>query len=239
MRFAGWLLFWGIALGLTAWMTDLDDMIRASIAAGHLLDWLMGAFCFLWLLLILKVPWDLFFQAQQVRFELSRAQERGIAVPAGRGEYLRGLQRKLGWLAIGAHLVSAAVVALATFFSQGQIGTYFAGFYLVSTAFRPLAAGYVILTRKLRGIEEETFFPREDAVALRLRVETLEEREKQAAEELRQEAQARAEETRELRQNVHALTREFETTLSRLTDNQEVIKGVQAFVRLIHQANGS
>ena len=49
----------------------------------------------------------------------------------------------------------------------------------------------------------------------------------------------RESEYRELRQSIHAVSREFETTVSRLTDNQEVIKGIQAFVRLITQsANG-
>ena len=34
-----------------------------------------------------------------------------------------------------------------------------------------------------------------------------------------------------------ALGREFETTLARLTDNQDVIRGIQAFVRLIGRAD--
>jgi len=58
----------------------------------------------------------------------------------------------------------------------------------------------------------------------------------QHREGLRQESQKREAKTHELRQTTHAFSRELETTVSRLTDNQEVIKGIQAFVRLVAQA---
>ena len=41
----------------------------------------MGVLCFLWLLVILKAPWDLYFQALQVSFEMQRSRERQIALP--------------------------------------------------------------------------------------------------------------------------------------------------------------
>ena len=47
----------------------LEDIIRRSIEAGHLLDWVMGGFSLVWLMVILKAPWDLFFQANAVAFE--------------------------------------------------------------------------------------------------------------------------------------------------------------------------
>lgn len=238
----GTLLVLGV-VGTVAWMLGLGDVVRASVAAGHLLDWIMGGFCLLWLLILLKVPWDLYFQAQQVAFELQRAGERKIVVPVERDAYIRALRRRLGWLAVGGHLFSAALVALVAYFSHGQVGYYFAGFYLVSTVFRPAVAGYVYLRQKLRAIAEETHFPREDIGTVLDRLERQEitvrdltDQVRECREALVQETQERAAETYELRQNVHALSREFETTISRLSDNQEVIKGVQAFVRLIAQS---
>jgi uncharacterized coiled-coil DUF342 family protein len=123
------------------------------------------------------------------------------------------------------------------------VGYYFALFYLVSTLFRPALAGYVYLTRKLQALNKESRYPREDVVEMRQNLrwqETtlrdLADQMKECREELQREALARGTEDRELRQNVHALSREFETTVSRLTDNQEVIKGIQAFVRLVAQS---
>src|SRR5437899_318411 len=68
-------LFLMVALGI--WVLKIDDVARASIAAGHLLDWVTGGLCLVWLLVILKAPWDLYFQAQAVSFEFQRSRERG------------------------------------------------------------------------------------------------------------------------------------------------------------------
>jgi hypothetical protein len=238
-----WTLFWLAVAGAVAWLLGLDDMVRASLSAGRLLDWVMGVLCLLWLLAILKWPWDLYFQAQAVAFEQQRSRERGIAIVPGREAYIRTLRRRLGWLAVGAHLFSAAFVAGVASFTGGEVGYYFAAFYLVSTAFRPAVAGYVYLSRKLQAIGKEARYPREDVVDLQAKVKAQEEnartftRElKELREELRRETQTRDAETRALRQSVHAVSREFETTVSRLTDNQEVIRGIQAFVRLVSQS---
>jgi hypothetical protein len=216
--------------------------IHASLQT-HLLDWVMGAFCLLWLLIILKVPWDLYFQAQEVFFELQRARERGIPTPQGRDAYIRILRTRLLWLSLAAHLVSAAFVAGIAYATHGLIGYYFAVFYLVSTAFRPAIAGYVYLSRKLRAIGKEAHYPREDVLELRERLRLQEEEIKNLRAIARQQDQALQEETarregatRELRQRVQDISREFESAISRLTDNQEVIKGIQAFVRLISQS---
>lgn len=240
---ACWTLFLLAILGLVAWLLGLGDAVRHSLQAGHLLDWIMGLLCFLWLLVILKAPWDLYFQALEVSFDLKRSQEKGIPIPAGREAYLHALRRRLGWLAVGAHLFSAALIAGVAYYSGGKIGYYFAAFYLASTVFRPAVAGYVYLERKLRAINQEVRYPREDVVEIReklkwqeITIRDLTDQMKDCRQGIEQEKHAREAETWELRQNVHALGREFETTVSRLTDNQEVIKGIQAFVRLIAQS---
>lgn len=249
MKFFGTLFSVMLTLGLAAlaiWMLDLGDVVRASLAAGHLLDWVMGTLCLLWLGVILKVPWDLYFQAQAVTFELQRSQERGVQIVAGREQYLRRLRSRLGWLAVGAHVASAALIALITYFTGGAVGYYFAAFYLIATFFRPAAAGYVYLSGKLSAIAEEVRYPREDIVELRRRFDAQNQNGKELWERvlaletsLSNERAERAGETRELRQNVHNIGREFESTISRLTDNQEIIKGIQAFVRLVAQSANS
>ncbi len=239
-----WVLFWLAVVGVVAWLLGLGDLVRASLSAGHLLDWVIGFLCFLWLLVILKAPWDIYFQAHEVAFELQRSQERRIAIAPGREEYIRRLKWRLLWLAIGAHVLSAALVAAVAYFARREVGYYFAAFYLVSTAFRPAAAGYVYLTRKLRAIGEEVRYPREDVKEMRMQVHLHEEKLRVLSEQvehmwqnLEREAAARDSVDRELRQNIHAISREFETTVSRLTDNQEVLRGIQAFVRLIAQSS--
>jgi hypothetical protein len=234
------LRWWGLlflaVVGTLAWLLGFGDVVRSSVAAGHLLDWVMGGLCFLWLILILKAPWDLYFQTHEVAFELQRSHERRVRVVAGREEYIRSLRRRLLWLSVGAHLFSAALVAVVAYLAHHSIGYYFAAFYLVSTVFRPAAAGYVYLSRKLHAIEEEARYPREDVVEIR---EKLEQHEHQMDDLTRQMGRLREElqsEQRQLRQSVNALSHEFETTASSLTDNQEVIKGIQALARMVAQS---
>ncbi|HLK61093.1 MAG TPA: hypothetical protein VKU00_31310 [Chthonomonadaceae bacterium] len=241
---ACWALFILAVAGLAVWLLGLGPWIHQSLASGHLLDWVMGALCFLWLLVILKAPWDLYFQALQVSFEMQRSQERQIALPPGREAYLKTLRRRLGGLAVGAHLLSAALVAAVTYSSGGRAGYYFAAFYLVSTLFRPVLAGYVYLMRKLNAIGEEARYPREDIVEVRQKLKwqeatlrDLQDRMRDTREDLERERRTREGEEYEMRQNIQAISREFESTVSRLTDNQDVIKGIQAFVRLIGQAS--
>lgn len=249
MKFLGTLfcvLLVAALAGLIAWPLGLQDVLRESIAAGHALDWIMGALCLIWLVIILKVPWDLYFQATGVTFEIQRSYERGVTIVPGREEYIKKLRKRLGQLAVGAHLASAVLIAAITFLTGGAVGYYFAAFYIISTLFRPAAAAYAYLSHKLSTIAEETRYPREDIVELRSRVDTgeqslkdLTERIEAISEKLNSEESTRSEETRELRDHVHDIGREFETTISRLTDNQEIISGIQAFVRLVAKSANS
>jgi hypothetical protein len=240
--------FFGVLVGIgilviAARFLGMEDIIRRAIEAGSLLDWLMGTFAFLWLLLILKAPWDLYFEAHSVAFEQQRSRERGIQLTAGRENYIAVVRQRLLLLAVGAHVFSAALVAGVTYFTHGVVGYYFAAFYLVSTLFRPTIAGYVYLLRKLKALGEESRYPREDVLEMRMRLDAQENLTRDLRADIeRMERQATEQEgahetqIRELRQRLHMLGREFETTASRLTDNQEVIKGIQAFVRLISQS---
>lgn len=242
--FAGLGLLFILALaGLVVWLLGLDGLVRDALRSGRALDWVFGALCLLWLVVILKAPWDLYFQASEVGFEQARSRERGIAVPEDRAAYVRNLRRRLGSLAVGAHLFSAALVGGITYFSGGSVGYYFALFYLVSTAFRPVAAGYTYLRRRLAAIGDEARWPRDDVLEARRRLEEQDQilRDLRAglsslSDQLQAETELRKRETYELRQNLHALGRELEASVSRLTDNQELIRGIQAFVRLVAQS---
>ncbi|MDX1931012.1 MAG: hypothetical protein SFU56_00250 [Capsulimonadales bacterium] len=228
---------------IASWVLGLDDLIRESLLRGHLPEWVMGVFCLLWLLLILKAPWDLYFQAHAVAFEQMRSRERGMRLQQGREEYVRTVRGRLLAFAIGAHLLSAAFVTTVTYFLGGTIGYWFAGFYLVSTLFRPAIAGYAYLWERLKAIGQEARYPREDVEEMRQRLNhaeaSLERYREQAAELQTGIAALRSEKEREIVDLNHRLTdlsHEFERTVARLTDNQEVIKGIQAFVRLISRS---
>lgn len=237
-----WVLI-GVLLALWLWSWGTGHVISAAFLETHLLDVIMGVLCFVWLLVILKAPWDLYFKAREVQFEQVRANERAIRLEAGRETYIQNLHPKLLWLAIGTHLFSAALVAGIAYATQGKVGYYFAVFYLVSTVFRPLIAGYEYLMQKLRAMSDEAYFPRLDVMTLEQQVRVLEEtyklteeRYNQLNEELYREKTEREQETFRLRQTLTEIGNEFEATISRLSSNEEVVRGLNALVTFIRQA---
>ncbi|MEU0937882.1 hypothetical protein [Embleya sp. NPDC005971] len=206
-----------------------------------------GALCLFWLIMVLTVPWNLHFQARRLIREIAISRERGLAVPEAREPEARRIARRLLWGAIGAHVVSAAVIALITWISGGVVGYWFAGFYLLSTLFRPGQAYLEHLGQRLRSMLREVTHPREDVLALIDRVTTLERRVEGLDERTTvlietvallktttgQDAERATEQFHAADRKIDALGRRFEDTIGQLTDNREVISGIKAFLRLL------
>ncbi|WP_037609002.1 hypothetical protein [Streptacidiphilus rugosus] len=201
-----------------------------------------GALCLLWLVVLLTVPWNLYFQAKTVRQEILDGRAAGVDVPAGREQDAEAIARRLLRLAIGAHLVSAAVIAVITAVSGRELGYWFSAFYLLSTVFRPADAYLRHLRARLGLMRTEAAFPRDDVVTLKARLDAAEtataklsEESRRLTQELDRLAVVVRERDDQLEQRIHAMGRRFEDALGSLTDNQEVISGIRAFLRLMRE----
>lgn len=233
-----------IVAGAVAGGTAVARAAGLGLPQVPVLEVVTGALCLVWLLVILKYPWDIYFEARAARGEAQRSVEAGIAVPSARLEEIGRLVPRVLILALGTHLASALLLGAISHFSRGQVSHWFAVFYLVSTVFRPAASGYRHLRERIRALASAVRFPREDVLTLRCTVErhtedlTVERARALALEAaLLAERSARETGERATREQLAALGREFESTLARLTDNQDVIRGIQAFVRLIGRAD--
>jgi hypothetical protein len=166
-----WEQFLGLAVfaGLIAVVASF-----VKVPGRTLLDVGLGAVSFYWLLIITTVPWNLYFRARQVRHEIGASRERGIVVPEGREDEVRRWERRLRWLAVAGHVLSAAVVAGVTWASGHVLGYYFAVFYLLSGAFRPAGAYLGYVRARIASLLKETKFPHDDVVELTTRLATLE-----------------------------------------------------------------
>ncbi|WP_165964410.1 hypothetical protein [Actinomadura sp. KC216] len=206
-----------------------------------------GALCLAWLVLLLTVPWNVYFQALAVLEEIRVSRDRGLDVPKGSDDEARRIAARMRAAAVGAHVLTAALVAAVTYFSGADIGYYFAAFYLVSTSFRPAGAWFAHLRRRLNTMLKDVRFPRDDVVDLAERITFLEvqaENLRATAEQLHS-ADLAAERSLEdlsgvtsrrdgeLDRRLDAMGRQFEETVARLTDNQEVIAGIKAFLRML------
>ncbi|MEK9520942.1 hypothetical protein MIU24_16310 [Streptomyces venezuelae] len=206
-----------------------------------------GVLGLLWLLLLLTLPWNLYFRAHTVLAEIAISRDKGIGVPGERDVEARRIARVMLRLAVAGHVVTAGA-ALAVAAATGRdAGYWFAGFFLLSTFFRPAGAYFGQLRGRLGVLLKDVTFPRDDVVALTGRVAALEngasvlegktEEQYRALAELRRAVDAvalsshqRADETD---RRIAALAREFESTVNRLTDNEEIITGLKAFLRLL------
>ncbi|MFJ9035231.1 hypothetical protein ACIRF8_01360 [Streptomyces sp. NPDC102406] len=208
--------------------------------------------CLLWLVLLLTLPWNLYFRARSVVHEARVSREKGIAVPADRDAEAARIAAVMLRLAVGAHLVTGAVTVCAAWATGRTAGYWLAGCYLLSTLFRPAGAYFAALRRRLTTLHGEVRFPRDDVAALRTAVTALQNGtavlEEKAEETYRVLAELRTSvdavglsahgRADRLDLRIEALGREFESVVNRLTDNQEIITGLKAFLRLLRAGDG-
>ena len=267
-------------LGTVAVVVALLLHFFAQVRLSDLLAVGFGGVFLLWQVLLLTVPWSLYFQARQVVQETVTSRERGLRIPEGRAADAARIARRLRLLAIGAHVVTAVVVAVISYFSGRTVGYYFSGFYLLSTVFRPAQAYLVYIRGQLRTMLKETRFPRDDVLELKAWVERaegervhlheqlhrLEQRcDEQSGQIERSEADAArradlveagltervdrieargtvrtdqlearfAARSDQVAQQVQALARRFEDALDSYSDNQDLVVGLKAFLRML------
>ncbi|MGC5011299.1 hypothetical protein ACLQ2R_11090 [Streptosporangium sp. DT93] len=232
-----WWIFLVALVGtvVAAWL-----LVYADVPLSTLLSLGLGAVSLIWLIVILTLPWNLYFGARQVVHEIHVSRERGIEVPAGHEAEAREIARRMRRFAVGGHIVSALLLAVITYFSGATVGYYFAGFYLLSTAFRPAGAYLSHLRERVGTLMSEARHPREDVVSLVARVDVLTVQVTaltETTERLREDADLLRAALRDgdeaLERRITGLARRFEDTVDGLTDNHEVITGLKAFLRLV------
>ncbi|MEU3520663.1 hypothetical protein ABZ770_36325 [Streptomyces sp. NPDC006654] len=212
-----------------------------------------GALSLLWLLLLLTVPWNLYFRAHAVLAETAVSRAKGMEIPPARDAEAARIARTMLRAAVAGHLLTAGAVVAVAWATREFTGYWFAGFFLLSTFFRPAGAYFAQLRRRLGTLLREVTFPRDDVVELHLRLDRAEagtrvleekaEEQYRALAELRRTVDALAmstyERAEETDRRIAALGREFESTVNRLTDNQEIIAGVKAFLRLLRSPDAA
>ena len=214
----------------------------AHVSTSVLLGFGAGALSLMWLVVLLTVPWNLYFQARTARQEITEGRAAGLDIAAGREQDADRISRRLLRAAVGTHLVSAAVIAVVAAISGQAVGYWFCSFYLLGTVLRPAEAWLRHLRARIGVLREEATFPRDDILALKARLDTaeagvvnLDTETRRLALELDRLAVLVRQRDDQLESRIHALGRKFEDTLGSLTDNQEVINGLRAFLRLLRE----
>jgi hypothetical protein len=200
----------------------------------------VGLACLAWLVVIVVLPWNLYFQARQVLFEMKRSRARGLPVADEQEGATRRVAGRMLRLSVALHLVSAGLLALGSWLSGEPLGSAFAALFLLSTLFRPAVEYYRYLKVQLFDVMREVKYPREDVAKLIRDVEaggeqltalqgSQQELSRQLVD-LKEDSLARS---AEAHRRLETVARKFDEALDRLTDNREVIAGLKAFLRLV------
>ncbi|MFZ2959714.1 MAG: hypothetical protein WA705_22755 [Candidatus Ozemobacteraceae bacterium] len=216
-----------------------------------MVDFIVALFGLLGMVTILSHPWDLYFEARNLRLEQAESLRKSIKIPQEDVDYTNRLVPRLLLTCLSLHLLAAAVAFATAWFSHGVIGYWFSGFFLLSTAFRPVHAFHVHMKTRLFNLRARCLVPREDAVDLATRLRSIESDVKDLQIELKKDREQTLEaleknernfetlrsgtttEVRRFNDRVSAVCDEFRKSIEKLTEDQELLRGIRAFVHMV------
>lgn len=218
------------------------------------LDAVIGVVTLLWLYFIVTVPWNVYFQAQQVQVDAQVSSRRGIAIDPDAVPYATRWARIALAVALGLHVATAAALAAVAFSGVGLIGWLGAGASMILTLVRPSLRAYAHVRDRLGRFAREIEVPRDDAVELRRRLAltehqlealtlenaTLHQRMEQRLQDLERGAQAAGDLHTSLAEHVRLevvrVEREAKNTVAQVLGDAAVVGHVRELVRFFKQA---
>ncbi|MFP4296801.1 MAG: hypothetical protein ACLFT0_02970 [Spirulinaceae cyanobacterium] len=141
------------------------------IPSGNIVDWLIGVASFWWLLTIVTVPWNVYFEAKTAIAEAEQSLEKGIPVEDKQVRYAQKVARWSLLLAIALHFLSALGLYSLAIAGISAVGYVSSAATLLLTFLRPAFRAYQYLAARLTAIRREIKYPREDVLDLRYRLE--------------------------------------------------------------------
>lgn len=224
------------------------------IPTGSLVDWFIGIASFWWLLVIVTVPWNVYFDAQEVIAEAAISKEKEIPVDRKQLEYVHKVARWSILVALSLHFISAVVLYLLAVTGISVIGYVSSAATLLLTALRPAIRAYQYLSVRLSLIRQQIQYPREDVVELRTRFKEVETNLKHLTEEMDREnpnstIAKQQEQWQELRQDLarlratleqlqaknelehERLSQEAKNTIAQLAEDSQFLSHVREIIR--------
>lgn len=231
--------------------------------AAHQLGWIDGlllgrivaAMAFVFgLITVVRLPWDLTFQARNALAQMEALRARGLVVDETEIGFARKSATRSLVLALFLHLVGAGLAFAARSILGAELGVVIAIAFLGSMALRPIHAFYLHTRQRLMRAQRNAAVPPPDARTLADADEELRAELKAMSQELEThrevtkgqlalieertvaEANAWRNSATSTDEKLERVLREFERTVDRTQQNGEVLAGIRAFVQLIREA---
>lgn len=239
-----------ITYGVTKWV---------GFDPGNIRNWVVGLLVLWWLVVVVTLPWDLYFKANALLVDTQHSQQSGMSISEGDVVYVKRWAKLSLIIAISLHLVSALALALLQFYGVSELGYFASGAAILLMGFRPAGRAYDFLVYRLTSIGRDIRYPRDDVLALRNQIENmsvqlgevvsqldLEKHESWASEierriEMQETEHAKLrvelEELRLLNEEAHrVLAQEAEIAASKIAGGAQVISHVRELVRFFKDA---
>jgi hypothetical protein len=215
-----------------------------------------------WLVVLVTVPWNLYFAARRAAQEMEVSRDRGIAVQSAYDAEARRISSRMLRFALGGHVGTAITAAVIAYVSGNKTGYYVAGIFLLATMFRPASAYFLHVRERIKVFTRESMHPRDDVITLWERMGEVSALARQTTDDLhRTQATladtiehtrnllgadlSRLQETQEaerahahsrhddLKRQIDQMVRRIEATLDGISDHQELLAGLRALVRMV------
>lgn len=144
-----------------------------DMPAGNFLDWIIGIGTFCWLVAVVVVPWNIYFEAREVLNEAKQSKKKDIHFDESQLTYVTKISRWSLVVALTLHFVSAAGFYWLATSQISVVGYYAAGAALLLTFLRPSVRLYEYISYRLYEIKKEILVPREDADTFKSELELL------------------------------------------------------------------
>lgn len=202
------------------------------------------------LLAVVRLPWDLAFQARGALARQEAAQRRGLVVDPVEIEFSRRSASRAMALAVVLHIAGAGLAAMASALLGPELGGILAVSFVAAMALRPVHAFYLHTRARLARAAGAAELPGPDAItldaavhALRLEHQAMREENVVARRALEQRLDVVEERTRDeasawrgaitdTDQKLLKGLRDLERTLERGQEGAELLAGVRALLRL-------
>jgi len=196
------------------------------VPSGNFIDWLIGIASFWWLLIIVTVPWNIYFEAREAIAEANLSQSKDLKVDPLQLQYIRRVSQGSLATAISLHLVSAIGLYALAATGVSVVGYASSGATLLLMASRPAIRLYQYLSARLSMIRKEIQYPREDVVELRHRFSMVEASVRELEEKL---------DPLEPHSWVATTQRDFQETRQNLATLRALLEQMQAKNEVEHQ----
>jgi len=118
-------------------------------------------------MIIVLVPWNIYFEALEVIQEAKQSEKRNIDFDATQLDYVQKLKKGSLLVALALHLISAVGLYAVSWAEISVVGYYGSGAAILLTILRPTIRAYEYISYRLSNIKQEVLYPREDLAELR------------------------------------------------------------------------